>query len=249
MTLTIAHITDRHAADPSHDVTTQDDYDLADAVLRDEPDLIIDGGDVVGSGEPEQYDEVRGVSRLYRDADPEYLVCPGNHDVEPEGTTWVRWNRDQWESYAAEMMDGYTAGDQWPQVRDYGDVRVVLIDTCADPEALARGKCTAEQIERVESAVEEWSGPVVVAGHHCPSAADRGLKWPLALDDRKALGAALDRAGSADVWLTGHLHRSRVWSSTFGAEYLLALGMSAADGKYRRIEVGVDGVEWEVASV
>lgn len=246
---TIGHITDLHLADTGQDVTLSEGHALADAILDDPPDVLINTGDDVGSGWASQFHTAGEVTRRFRDADIDYLKNRGNHDVALGGISTRRWTLDNWEAYADDVADHYDQGDQWPVVVDYGDVRIIMMDTCAEATAVARGVVGDEQIARIEQAVEGWGGVTVLAGHHCPSASGPGLEASLALTDRRELASALSRAGGVDLWLTGHLHQQQVWSRTYGARYILSIPMSAAEGAYRRIWWEAESVHWELVSV
>ena len=245
---TIAHITDLHIADPRHDVTLDDGHRLVDAILADDIDVVVDTGDVTGSGTASQYATAREVTERLRDADVDYYVLPGNHDVAWQGSSYARWSRDRWESYAEDVDTSYTAGDEWPRVIDYDDVRLVLADSCAEPTAVARGALGGGQIERIGQAVEEAEGLALLFSHHCPSADAQGKTVALTLTDRDEITRRLEQAGGVDAWLTGHLHQTCEWSSVFGARYLLASDMSTAAGGYRRLWWG-EGLRWEWCSV
>lgn len=248
-TPTIGFISDTHHADPRHDVTVEDADRLVDGLLGDDKlDLIVIGGDDVGSGLRSEFDEAAGpVERLAEKADVDVVRVPGNHGVSIQGSSWRRWTRGNWEQYAERTDSLYTAGDDWPRVLDYGDVRVILGDTCAEPTMLARGCLGSEQIQAVAAAIADWHGPTALFTHHCPSSDGRGLDRALVLADRDEATQAFQAAGGLDLWGTGHLHQKLEASYVFGATRLLGSPMSVAEGGCWRIswdDRGFFGWEW-----
>ena len=246
---TIAHITDLHIADPRHDVTLDDGHRLVDAILADDIDVVVDTGDVVGGGLFDEYQQALEVTIRLAESDVDYLVGPGNHDLSyPQGSGPTDNMRDNWEWYHAQVGSHFRAYEAWPHAVTYDDCIIVMLDTCASGTALARGVVGDAQINTLHTIVADADRPVILAGHHCPSADARGLDWSLALTDRDEIGEALEQAGGVDGWLTGHLHQTCEWSGVFGAEYLLASDMSTAAGGYRRLWWD-GGLRWEWRSV
>lgn len=244
--LIIAHISDLHLSDRRHDVTLDDGHRLVDALLDDDLDVIIDTGDHTGSGLARQFHRARQVTdRLADFAD--YYLTPANHDVSIGGSSTGRYTRTNWEAYAATVSTGYQSGDRWPRVIDVtDDMRLILVDTCAEPTLVARGHIGDEQLRRIGIAVAEARGRgmrTILAGHHCPSGGDPMLR----LTDRDELAEILREAGGVDLGLFGHLHQRRHWSDVLGFRRLVACPMSTRDGGYWRVDWDARrffGAEW-----
>ena len=246
---TIAHISDLHLVDRGHDVTLNDGHELVDSLEAESPDIIIDTGDHTGSGLARQFEQAEEVtSRLADIAD--YYLTTANHDVSIGGSSTGRYTRGNWESYAERVDTSYEAGSQWPRVIDRDGLRLILIDTCAEPTLVARGHIGDEQLRRIGIAVAEARGRgmrTILAGHHCLSADARGLDRTLYLTDRDALAETLREAGGVDLGLFGHLHRKAHWSDVLGFRRLVACPMSTRDGGWWHISWdtrGFFGVGW-----
>lgn len=234
---TIGHISDLHLYDSAHDVTREQGEQLADAVVADDLDLIINTGDDVGDGWAAQFLQASRIARKFAEADAWYLTIPGNHDIAIKGSTVKRWTVRNWRVYAEDLDEFYREGDGWPRTIDIGDLRIILVDTCADPTALARGVLGSEQIAEVGRLVNDahYTGRrTILAGHHCPSKDARGFQWTLALGDRIELAKTLHQAGGVDLGLFGHWHRHLDASGVLGFRRLCAVPMCAKAGGYAR---------------
>lgn len=249
---TIVHLTDLHLDDPKHDVTSGDGHALVTSIIhREVPDqtVIVDTGDWTGSGNSLQVDTVIPIVSRLREEGFEIVITPGNHDVglqglklQPSSVREFHRLRDNYSTMpeSAEYPYRYRAGDLTIIVAD-----TTVVTTDADHTLLSGGHLGDDQIAEITEMVDEASGPVVLATHHCPSAAADGLDWEQVLGDREQLAERLGEVGGVDVWLTGHLHQAESWSNVYGADRLMGSPMSAKEKVYRRLTWDGEQLDWK----
>lgn len=250
--MTIVHLADLHLDDPKHDVTAGDGHALVSSIIdREDPgkSIIVDTGDWTGSGDALEVDTVIPVVSRLPEAGFTVLIAPGNHDV---GLRGLKLQPSSVREFHR-LKDHYATmpeGAEYPYRHDVGDISIIVADTTvvttdADDTLLSGGHLGGDQIDEIGDLVEEADGTVVLATHHCPSAAADGLDWEKVLGDRDELADRLGEAGGVDVWLTGHLHQAASWSNVYGADRLLGSPMSAKEKTYRRMTWNGDRLESE----
>lgn len=161
------------------------------AALDPRPDLVVATGDLVDSGEPEQYGLLAEI--LSGLPMPVYLL-PGNHD-EREALR------------AAFPRAGYLRGWDFVQyaVED-GPVRVLALDTLVpgDPG----GRLCERRLEWLAARLaEQPERPTVLAMHHPPFRTGIPFMDACGLDDIPALAAVVSRHPQVERVICGHLHR------------------------------------------
>lgn len=225
----IAFLSDLHFIDPRHDVTADDLKSILDALEEVDPDVVVALGDDGASGTER---ELVGARRFYRRIDARALhLAPGNHDMNLQGIGRQRVNRRNWERHAGVVSTGYKPGDRFPLIHRYPEVTLILVDTVAEDASLARGRIGERQLDLIASALEHApsNAPIILAGHHCPSADGRGLSWTRALSDREELQVCIEDSGREIVGVFGHVHSWREWSGVLGFHRLYGTPM-AKDG-------------------
>jgi 3',5'-cyclic AMP phosphodiesterase CpdA len=194
----IAHISDTHIAVDTPDAD-QRTWDLERSIasinsLDPVPDLIVHTGDIVHSGQPDEY--ALAVSTLAKAHAPVYVVA-GNKD-----------NRANLR--AAFSSRGYLAAES--DFVDYAiddyPIRLVVLDTLSSNSN--RGDFCAERVRRLVNLVDgETTKPVAVFTHHPPFVVTVG-PHPLHFETQEPMSRlqqALERSGRVVAVFSGHVHR------------------------------------------
>jgi 3',5'-cyclic-AMP phosphodiesterase len=159
--------------------------------LRPLPDVVVVTGDLVDSGGPAEYAQLRAL--LTRLEAPFYLVM-GNHD-----------DRENLRAAFADhthLQDGtfiqYTV--------DEHAVRVVVLDTNIPGESA--GSLCAQRVAWLNARLaEQPTRPTLIAMHHPPFKAGN-LTWDrLGLSGADGLHGVVSRYGNVEAIICGHLHR------------------------------------------
>jgi Icc protein len=203
----LAQLSDPHVAEAGRLI--EDRIDTAahlaaavEHVNRLAPAAVLVTGDLVDSGAPTQYAELRRL--LDRLTVPRYLL-PGNHD-----------DRETLRAAFPDHLELH--GRPWcDYVVDVGPMRLVCLDTTRPGEA--GGRLEAEQLAWLEATLAgEADLPTLVALHHPPFATGIDHMDAMALDvhDAAGLEAVVGRHRHVERVLCGHLHRliTRRWAGT-----------------------------------
>ncbi len=205
---------------------------LAEAVRRERPDLLIVSGDLVQIGlDPEIREAAAWLAAL---APAErILFVPGNHDVYA-GDSWPAIRR-HWRPWLPEYDASPRSG--YPLVREVGGLRVIgASSACVTPVFSARGALGSRQRQRIADALGAARAegvPAMLALHHPPL--DGMARRRKALADRAALQATIDATRPAVV-LCGHLHHNRSLLADETRVFVTASASSVADASYRVFE-------------
>lgn len=182
---------DRHFRTPEH---------LERAVahlnaLTPRPDVVLATGDLVESGQPEEYERLREL--LEPLAMPVYLI-PGNHD---ERESLVRaFDRHRYLPRDGGFIQ-YVVED-WP-------VRLVALDTLIPGES--GGRLCPERLAWLDARLAEAPDrSTVVLMHHPPFVTGMRKMDEMGLDATDALAAVIRRHPQVERLVCGHLHRSIV---------------------------------------
>jgi 3',5'-cyclic-AMP phosphodiesterase len=163
--------------------------------LKPLPDALIISGDLVESGQPEQYAHLRAM--LSRVPMPIWLL-PGNHDDPAVLNTCLR--PAGWLGQAAET--GYL-----DYTVDIGPLRLVALDSTVAGQP--HGELAPAQLDWLDSVLAEHPAqPTLVALHHPPF--DSGIRFmdSMALSvGREALEDIVSRHRQVERVLSGHVHR------------------------------------------
>jgi len=185
------------------DSRTFDDFhrSVLQSIVANTPDyeMIYNVGDLVGTGyvtaEWETWqtacDDILGGTGQ-DNTPPLYMAAPGNHDMTDLGivdSTLINWKNYLW------GQDQLYGNDGLFFVVDYKNVRVIVLNSCADPES--------EQLEMLMDAIQNNSKTWLFAIWHHPIF-DFGPKHYEDLLHRK-WGVPL-YTGGCDIIFTGHAH-------------------------------------------
>jgi 3',5'-cyclic AMP phosphodiesterase CpdA len=195
----IAQITDTHITKPG--TLLMGVVDTASALERavsalnrldPSPDATVLTGDLVESGEPEEYDHLRALLAPLR---MPVFAIPGNHDArEPMRKAFI--------------ADGYlpTQGFLNYVIEDH-PLRIVALDTLVPGEpGGALGEERLQWVDRALAAAPER--PTLVLMHHPPFVTGVGRMDKYGLSDSAAFAATILRHPQIERILCGHLHRT-----------------------------------------
>ena len=224
---------------------------------RAAPALTVISGDLINISLEAEF--TSAFQWLEKNFDPsETVFCPGNHDAYVE-TPWPSGL-----GLLSPFMVGERSGEpsirapqgpgDFPYVRTIGRISVVLANSSPPTlPGLATGRLGLNQIDEIGRKLSEL-GSVgqcrILVLHHPPT--ERVEPRRKALDDRKALRAAVMEAG-VELVLHGHTHRP-VWSSieTRNGPRPVVGGGSASHptghGKYRPARYNLFSIEGDAAS-
>ncbi len=208
MTFRIAQISDTHLS-PSKPHFVGNFRAIAAKLRRDEPDLVINTGDISLDG-ADSAEDLAFARDLHSGIGLDWLAVPGNHDVgdDPSVARKQPLDATRLARYRAHFGD-----DRF--VRDVPGWRLIGINTLL---AGAAGPDTEAQFEFLSAAVRE------AGDRHIALFAHKPLR----------LGAIVDPDGT--YWRVGNVARTRLWEA-FGAKHptLIASGHMH---QYRRFEDG-----------
>jgi 3',5'-cyclic AMP phosphodiesterase CpdA len=205
----IAHLSDLHFG-RTDDMVVQE---LAEAVNKLEPDVVVVSGDLTQRARKGQFAEARKF--LARLPQPQ-IVVPGNHDV-PMYNVLARflWPLSNYAKYITGDLDPFFADDE---------IAVMGLNT-ARSLTIKDGRVNDEQVEAVGRLLDPLSDDLikVVVTHH-------PFDLPDSYDQDHIVGRAdemMPRIAEygADVFLSGHLHVSSITNSAH--RYRLDTGKAA----------------------
>jgi 3',5'-cyclic AMP phosphodiesterase CpdA len=178
---------------------------LADAIdhvlaLDRRPDLVLLTGDLVDTGQPEEYHALRD---LLAALPIPFLVIPGNHDHR--------------ENLRNAFSDHTYLPGQGPLhycVDDY-PVRVIGLDSTVP--GLHHGHLDTDQLDWLTAVLsEDTTKPTLLMLHHPPFACGIPYLDEYRYFDGAALRAVVRRFDNIEIVLCGHVHRSMLtrWANT-----------------------------------
>lgn len=168
-------------------------------IKRDQPDLILNTGDLTNFGLPQEYEY--GAAWL-SNLPAKSLVVPGNHDAlmaEDWTTTGALW--------AAWMQNAQVSS--FPYCYKHGDIAIIGMNSAIPtPPFISAGYVGKAQRDRLTTLLEQTAGMFrLVMIHHPPR---RGLvSWRKSLRDDKAVSDILVGAG-VELVVHGHSHNATV---------------------------------------
>ncbi len=223
----LAHISDLHVAGADCPALAH----LADCVARlnalsPQPDLVLVTGDLADSGQPEEYERVRG---LLGKVKARVLVIPGNRDhrhamLDVMGAFLPVSEGSRFLHYAIE---------EYP-------LRLIGLDSLNPPKA--GGMLCDQRLAWLEARLKERPGtPACLFLHHAPVHARlRDGTIGIQLEGREELAAFLGRHRQVVGMLGGHLHR--VYASVFAGVPVSTAASVAYQGEAERDHHGHDRV-------
>ncbi len=240
----IAQISDFHVVGPGRLAYGQVDPNamLARAIaalnrLDPQPDLVVGSGDLVQSGRPEEYAELR---RILAPLKAPFAPAAGNHDARAALAAAFQW----------------LAGPDGPApfihyVRALDGIRVVVLDTVT--EGADDASFCAARAGWFARALRASAAPVLVVTHHPPFRT--GIPWmdPPTLDWTARLGETIDSdPGKVIGLVSGHIHRA-IHARAFGlpasscpsTAHQLALDFSATEASLSHEAPGFQLHRWD----
>lgn len=203
----IAQISDFHVVAPGRLAYGQVDTNamLARAIatlnqLDPQPDLVIGSGDLVQSGRPEEYAELR---RILAPLKAPFAPAAGNHDARTALASAFPW---------LALPVGPTPFIQY--VRALDGIRIVVLDTVT--EGSDDASFCPLRAEWFDNALSALDAPVLVVTHHPPF--PTAIPWmdPADLDWTHHLGQVIERhPGKVIGLVSGHIHRA-IHTQAFG---------------------------------
>jgi len=195
----IAQISDLHVTRPGHLCNNRVDTGrhLRAAVervrgLAPAPDLVIVSGDLVDTGDDEEYRELR---RLIEPLLAPVFVIPGNHDN--RGALVRAFADHRYLPHTGEFLH-YTV-EGWP-------VRLIALDTTI--EGAMRGEMCAERLRWLERALGVApTEPTLIFMHHPPFATGLAGMDAIGLHGAGAMAEILACNTQVQLVTAGHLHR------------------------------------------
>jgi len=134
----------------------------------------------------------------------EVQLVPGNHDYGPFGN---RFNRNAYDRYRVLHKDICGYDITFPHIQDYGNWRLILLDSTAHNERgqlYARGRIGTEQLRFLSIQLRN-NKPAVIAMHHHP-VMRRWTQHFLQVVDGKDLMAEIAVAQCPVTICCGHKH-------------------------------------------
>ena len=247
----LAIISDIHCGEPRgrwstarrlaarHDTTNAERLaDIVDSVNASDADRCIVLGDVTDWASSRQWSEAAG--ELERLTIP-FDIVPGNHDVIGAGPLMAAGVFRQ-PSYdrTMEAVEHLTGVGEYPYQRDFGDCRLLCLDSSAHGErgTLAhRGRIGDRQIAFLASHVP-GTHPVVVALHHYLV----DMPWTLAVEDAEDVLPILARDHVTVIH--GHRHRAGEHKKTADRPRILASDSTVDSMRWRMLDVGSGRWDW-----
>jgi 3',5'-cyclic-AMP phosphodiesterase len=160
--------------------------------LRPAPDAVLVTGDLTEHSDDAEYDQVR---ELLASLDAPLFVLPGNHD-DPAALR---------RHFAVPGVDGGPV----QYAADLGGLRLVVVDTTRPGEN--PGALTEDRLSWLDAALAAEPGtPTVLAMHHPPLFTGIPPLDAIGLpaEDRRALGAVMERHPHVCRIVAGHMHRT-----------------------------------------
>ncbi len=218
---------------------------LVAAVRAENADQILLTGDLVQIGLAAEI--TQAAEWLAALESPEkVMLVPGNHDIYTggsAGTVFKSWSEYLFQSATPAVSAG--VADQYPVVRRLGKFNLIGLTTaCATPVFMASGKLGREQLQRLETLLQQAAREgqmVVLLIHHPPLP---GMAhWRKALADAGALEAVLRQHPPVMIFY-GHMHHNREqqWGET--RMYCTAAASSSSDASYRVIDIEEQDDRW-----
>ncbi|HZS83246.1 MAG TPA: metallophosphoesterase [Stellaceae bacterium] len=220
----IAHISDTHIALDTPDAD-QRRSDLERSIanintLDPAPDLIVHTGDIVHSGQPEEY--ALAASTLANARAPVYVVA-GNkdHRANLRGAFSSRGYLGPESEFIEYAVDDYP-------------VRLIVLDTLSSSSN--RGDFCAERARRlIELIDDETTKPVAIFTHHPPFIVTVG-PHPLHFETQEPMSRlqqALQRSGRVVAIFSGHVHRPAAgYVGTIRASVVPCIATTLRKGDY-----------------
>lgn len=217
---------------------------LTDAVLSQEPDLVLLTGDLVHIGLEREMAEAS--DWLQRLGPPEkVLLIPGNHDNYAKDSL-AAMNR-HWGEYLPLPGGGndYAAG--YPVIREIEGLRLIGVNSsCITRIFSAAGELGQQQRQRLAEALERQPGDGYfrcLLIHHPP--------LPGMTRQRKALRDAVQlqdlvSRSAPELVLYGHIHCNREDILGHSRIYCTASASSVRDASYRVFDLDQDETGWNV---
>lgn len=238
----VGFLSDLHRIDPRHNVSDAKVDRLVYHVNAANLDMVVLMGDHGASGTVE---ELNAAKKVYERFDVEEVVdLPGNHDVNFQGIGLERVNYANYLNYASDVNT--VDVETFPYLIELEEAYIIGLNTVKEGVPLARGAIGGVQLERIDrliNALKFEGKPIILAGHHCPSADGRGLSWTRALSDRRELESVLEAHDVNVYGVFGHVHTWREWSGVLGFRELRGTPMMV-DG-FWVAEFFNGGVSWE----
>ena len=243
MTEKIVHISDLHAKDPRVDFNAyRRSRKICKRIAKQEnPEttIVVITGDLGWGMSREEKTLIMRMLYPLKKAKFPVLICKGNHDHGPKGLLRMQANVDRFADIVEAICGHKHRPPEDPHTTEFGPWLFINLNTSWDQTFLSRGHVGDEQYKAIQNIIEETDLDPIIYGHHCPSGGNVGLR----LSDRDKAKEYFD---GCKLWLSGHLHRSRMWSNTFGTEYLVAAPMTPREQKYQKIWFNDKGViQWE----
>jgi Icc protein len=165
--------------------------------LKQRPDAVVLTGDLVDSGEPQEYAFLR---ELLQPLTMPYYLLPGNHDE--RGTL-----RAAFPDHAYLQGNGYRRdGDRVLYAIDDFPLRIVALDTVV-PGA-AGGVVDAASLAWLDRTLRgQPEKPTVIAMHHPPFITGIGYMDEIGLENAAELERLVRRHSQVERIICGHLHR------------------------------------------
>lgn len=175
--------------------------------------VLVFTGDITDNGNAAEFRQATALLRPLVDAGFTLLMTPGNHDVGPLGNTFYRSHQVEFQRRMLGDLLGHSAarttqnrmGELYPSVHEVGGCTLIGVDSAHSEEFLAGGRVGKAQLEALDKALEQASGPTVVYVHHHPFMRGRAM----AMVDREAFMQCC--RGRVTVLLFGHRHVPQVW--------------------------------------
>ena len=154
-------------------------------------DAVIITGDLVNDGGADDYAALKAV---LADLAPPFAVITGNHDSRsPLAETFP-------------LQDDAPVNGKYCWVRDFGDLRVIGLDTLIEGEP--SGELGVKQCTWLDTTLNRApQKPTLVALHHPPFETGIGFMDAFPLKDADRLAAVIARHSNVVAVLSGHIHR------------------------------------------
>jgi 3',5'-cyclic AMP phosphodiesterase CpdA len=176
--------------------------------LDPEPDLVLITGDLVESGKPEQYDQLKALLKALR---PPVRLIPGNHDDREMARELLYPERQPGDR----VCDVVEIGAPGTGTGAGKGLRLVLLDDVIPGSPC--GELGEEQLAWLDRALAtEPHRPTVIAVHHPPFETGILHMDAMGLLDADAFETVVRRHAQVEAVLCGHLHRpiAKRWAGT-----------------------------------
>lgn len=160
--------------------------------LQPAPDLVLLTGDLVESGHPDEYAQLRTLLAPLRQR---VLLLPGNHDA--RDALRAAFPEQPWQS-----------GSPFLHYRvDLGDFQLIGLDTLR-PGSSGGELCDARLAWLDETLVSHPGQPALIAMHHPPFLTGLQAMDDIGLARRDEFAAVVTRHPQVQLIICGHLHRA-----------------------------------------